>query len=323
MRSDALHAGLLALALTLSALGGSVRSGRGVPVARHGPTLTSAVTPERQADGSWVLRDAGGTALPLRHYARIASGTLIADRVLSDLCEPTRVVAFTMYGAEGSRDAHRYRGKATLASRASVEKVLMLRPDLLIVNNLVDPGYVTRLREHGIAIFDLGHMRGLDTLLLNIQAIGILIGAPERATAYAASLSRHMQAVNRQPPEHPRPRALYLSVYADHLYGGAGRTSYHDVLEHAGLSDVAAGAGLDGWPELTAERVLALNPEVLVTKQGMGAVLCRHPGLTSLRPCANGGALVELDGTLLDDPGPTMLEATEALYDAYWHGGAR
>ncbi len=161
-------------------------------------------------------------------------------------------------------------------------------------------------------------MRGLDTLLPNIRAIGLLIGEPERAERYARTLAQRMARIAHTLPEGQRPKALYLSVYADRLYGGAGRTSYHDVIEHAGLVDVAAEAGFEGWPELSPEQVLSLDPEVLLTKRGMAAVVCRHAGLSALRPCTGQGRVVELDGPLLDDPGPIMLDAAEALFDAYW-----
>ncbi len=317
IRTDAINGAALALTVCAAALGGGISTGRGTPMIGRAPELTSSVHAEKRGDGTSFLRDATGAEIPLKHYTRIASGTLIADRVLADLCEPDRIVAFTKYGADSSRDAHRFKGKATLAGRAPLEAVLELKPDLLIVNNLVDPGYVARLREHHIPVFDLGHMRGLATLIPNIQAIGILIGAPERANAYAATLQRRMHAITQGEAQRKRPGALYLAVYADHLYGGAARTSYHDVLEQAGFVDVAAHAGLDGWPELTSERVLALDPDVLLTKNGMGAVLCRHAGLTQLRPCTGEGRVIELDGVMLDDPGPIMLDAAEALHDAY------
>ena len=230
-----------------------------------------------------------GTAVPLLDYQRIASGTLIADRVLSDLCEPTRIVAFTSHGAADSANAHRLAGKAQIAARAPVETILALKPDLLIVNNLVDPGYVGQLREHGVRVFDLGHMRGLPTLLLDIRVIGWLIGAPERAERYAVSLERRMQRVAAPRAGKPAPGAMYIGIYGDRMYGGAAGTSYHDVLVHAGLRDVAAEAGMQGWPELTGEQVLWIDPEVVVTHKHMGAVLCRHAGFELLRPCRGAG----------------------------------
>jgi len=278
------------------------------------------VQPETRADGTRVLRDAGGAASPLVRYARIASATIIADRVLADLCEPTRVVAVTDYGADRSVSAHRFAGKGRLAARASLESVLSLKPDLVLVNNLVDPGYVARLREHGIEVFDLGHMRGVDTLLPNIRAIGWLIGAPERAEAYAQALAERLARI-APDARTPRPRAIYVSMYGDKLFGGADRTSYHDVIRFAGLADAAAEAGLSGWPELSAERLLVLDPDIILTKPGMGQVMCRHGGLSALRACRGEARIVELDGALLDDPGPPILDAAETLYRAL-HGAA-
>jgi iron complex transport system substrate-binding protein len=280
--------------------------------------LNAAIKPETLPDGTRVLRDATGVAVPLRSYQRIVSQTLIADRVLSDLCEPTRIIAFTSHGAAESVIAHRLAGKAQLPSRAPVEKLLELKPDLVIVNNLVDPGYVGRLREHGIRVFDLGHMRGLDTLLPNIQAIGYLIGAPERAGRYAHSFKERLERVAAPRAGKPRPGSMYISIYGDRMYGGAGRTSYHEILVHAGLRDLAAEAGLDGWPELTNERILALDPEVIVTQRNMGPVICRHAGLGGIKPCRGAGKFVELPWQLLEDPGPSILDTTEMLYDALW-----
>jgi iron complex transport system substrate-binding protein len=320
-RLDLLNVLGLLLSLTASAYGGTTGTGRGLPNLERSAQLAAHLEVEALPDGRPALRDAGDRLIPLVPYQRIASATLIADRVLADLCDPTRIAAFSRYGAESGHDAPRLQGKPTIGARASVEEVLAVKPDLLLVNNLVDPGYTARLREHGVVVFDLGHMRGLATLLPNIEAIGLLIGQAERARAYAHALEARMTRLARDVPESKRPRAAYLAVYADKLYGGAARTSYHDVLVHAGLIDAAAQAGLSGWPELTAEQVLSLRPEVLLTKPGMGAVLCRHAGLSELRPCRGTGRLIELDGVLLDDPGPAMLEATEALYEAVWGTG--
>jgi iron complex transport system substrate-binding protein len=320
MKVDALNAVGLLLALAAAMLGSGLRwqpepSSRAAAGAR--PASTTAPAIETMPDGVPALRDAQGVLVPLRPYRRIASGTLIADRVLADLCEPDRIVAFTRYAAQ-TASAHRYAGKPAIGARDDVERVLALAPELLFVNDLIDPHYVARLREHGVQVFDLGPMRGLSTLLPNIRAIGMLIGAPERAARYADTLQARLRQVARAERGKPRPRALYLGIYGDKLFGAAADTSYHDVIEYAGLADAAGAAGLTGWPELTSERVLVLDPDLLITRAGMAGTLCRHPGLDQLRPCRAGGHMVELPGALLDDPGPAMLDAAEALHDEYW-----
>lgn len=319
-RVDAANGMALCAALTLAIWGGATRStGKHTIDVARGPDLTGAtVAAEKQADGSFSLRDASGVLVPLKPYARIASTTLLADRILADLCEPTRIIAYSLNGAKNGYAPYRFAGKPSVDTHVGIEPLLQLKPDLVLVNELVDPTYLARLRERGVAVFDLGHMRGLSTLLPSIRAIGALLGEPERAEIYAQNLSERMRRVAPSIPSAQRPRALYLATYADRLYGGAALTSYHDVLVHAGLRDVAAEAGLSGWPSLSTERVLALDPQVIVTKIGMGAVLCRQPGLENSRPCQATGRIVELPAVLLEDPGPPMLEATEALHRTVW-----
>ncbi|HEY6881667.1 MAG TPA: ABC transporter substrate-binding protein [Polyangiales bacterium] len=310
MKTDLINLAGVLVALALAIAGGALRTDE---VQRTPPSVHNALTPVQLADGSRALRDARGALIPLRPYTRIASGTLISDRVLLDLCEPGRIVAFTQYAA-ATPQGYRYQGKPTIGARDDIERVLGLQPELMIVSDLIDPNYAARLRERGVQVFDIGPMHGLTTLLTSIRAIGWLIGEPERAERYAASLEARLVALAPGPKG---ARTLYLARYGDKLFAAGAQTSYHEVIEFAGLRDAAAERDLVGWPELTSEGVLAIDPDLLLTRTGMSASLCRHPGLDQLRPCQPGGRILELDGALLDDPGPTMLEAAEALRRAY------
>jgi hypothetical protein len=112
-----------------------------------------------------------------------------------------------------------------------------------------------------------------------------------------------------------RPRAIYASIYGDSMYGASTGTSHHDVLLAAGLRDKAAGVYQD-WPRYTPEMMLALDPDVIVTQDGMRELMCRHTNLERLRACGPSGQIVEVNGRLLDDPSLTMLDAAEAVYEA-------
>jgi ABC-type Fe3+-hydroxamate transport system substrate-binding protein len=96
------------------------------------------------------------------------------------------------------------------------------------------------------------------------------------------------------------------------LVGGARDTSWHDVLEAAGLRDAASDR--TGWPSWTPIDVATRNPAWIVTEPGMGALLCDRDGIAATEACRL-GHVAEVDGDLLSDPGLTMLEAAEAVAD--------
>lgn len=251
------------------------------------------------------LTDATGVTVQLRDFRRIVSASTVADRLLLELCPRDRVVAFTARSAEGP-DGHRFAGATTIGSLDDTEAILALRPDLVLTHNVAARRRVERLREAGLTVFDLGALEGRRTLTEDIRQIAALCGAPERGARYAERFDRRL---DRLAPGTPSESALYVSVYADRLYGGARGTSYHDVIVAAGLRDLAA--HLDGWPQYDAEQLLTLDPDLIVTREGMRATLCDHPLLSRLRACD--GAVIELDGDLLDDPGVGMLDAAEQL----------
>lgn len=257
------------------------------------------------------LEDATGTRVDLMPFRRIVSASAVADRLLFELCEPDRVVAFTSYGARESYRRHLYAGKPTIDDLSDVEAILALRPDLVLVNNVAEPKRVARLREAGVVVFDLGPMRGVSSLEANIVTVGKLLGAPDRGEALRIAFRRRIERVAQGMEASSRRKGLYVGIHGGRLFGGTRGTSYGDILRFAGVDDVAAETYRD-WPEYTSEQVLLLDPELLVTYRGMGAALCRHPGLSRLRACS-AGEVVEMDERLLGDPGLEMLEAAEVL----------
>ncbi|MGD0674472.1 MAG: ABC transporter substrate-binding protein [Polyangiaceae bacterium] len=262
------------------------------------------------------LIDHSGTAVPRRDYRRIASGSSVSDALLLDLCEPDRIAAFTAYSARRSTSGFRYAGKPVIERIEDVEFILALHPDLVVVSGMGDPRPLARLRDAGIAVFDLGDMRGLSTLIPNAIEVAALVGHPDRGERLARTLVEEMNGVDVGVPRDGRRRAIYLSAIGASLFGGAAGTSYHDVLVAAGLIDAASGYA--GWPQYTTEEVLALDPDIIVTNEGMRDRLCGRSLLSSLRACRHPEAIVEMDAALLGDPGPAMVDAAREVRAAVY-----
>lgn len=263
--------------------------------------------------GGQGLVDASGQTVAIAPFRRIVSTDLVTDRLLVELCEPDRIAAFSGAGVRGSQRAFQYAGKPAVEGLGPIESLLVLKPDLVLLHTWGAAGRIAKLRAAGIAVFDLGDLRGLSTLLSSAETLADLLGQPDRGRAFTTSFGRRMQAVAAPLGARPRRTALYLAAVGPGLYGGTAGTSYHDVLTHAGLVDVAASDFAD-WPRYSAEQVLGMAPDLLVTKADMGAVICRYPGLHRLAACGDRARLIELPAALLDEPGPAMLDAAEALF---------
>lgn len=263
-------------------------------------------------DGRLAVRDAHGTPIPLARYTRIASLGMESDALLSELCERDRLVAASTY--HRGVVVLRLAGLPRLPGLDDLEAVLRLEPDLVLVSSGADQlDRIARLRQAGLTVCDLGSQRGLASLLPNARLLGVLIGADERAARFVASFTTRLGNVAaRLPADAPRPRALYVGVYGRDLYGGGDGTSYHDLITAAGLRDAAEGR-FSGWPKLSIEEVIAIDPDVLVLATGSATTLRALPGAEAIRAVVDGRLLV-LDEGLLEDPALGLLDAAEALF---------
>jgi iron complex transport system substrate-binding protein len=143
--------------------------------------------------------------------------------------------------------------------------------------------------------------------------IGALLGTDARAERFITTFTQRLANVDAAlPANHMKRRAFYLGVYGRDLYGGTVGTSYHDLIDAAGLIDAAA-ERFTGWPKLSLEDVLALDPDALVVSPGSASALRTLPGIDTLRAVLDGHLLI-IDDELLEDPGPGLLDAAETLF---------
>lgn len=309
-----------AMAAVLAAVGGTmIDFGHVAPAPRAASRTALADVVYVDMPGGQGIMDATGTAVAIAKYQRIVSASTTADWILTELASPAQVLAFTERSASGAPWKHKFADKQTLAAISNLEALMAMKPDLVIAESLGDVRRIARLREHGLAVFDIGSMRGTATLYPAMRRLGALLGHPERGALLADRYRRSLAGIADSIPASKRRQALYVSIYGDKLYGGTRGTTYHDILTAAGLIDIAAAHYRD-WPEYSSEQLVEMDPALLVTRTGMGAIICRQPGLETLRACRVPGSIVEIDPYILEDPGLGILESAEAVHAAVYGG---
>jgi len=256
--------------------------------------------------------DARNRAVPTGTYHRIISLNIVADAILLEMVEPDRLVAVNAYTLDKSPSGYRFRGRVGISKTKDIEPVIALNPDLVIVSKFADEAYIARLHERGIAVFDLGEMRGVRDTMLNIKKLATVLNVAERGRRITDRFRRHLQALKTATATVTRPHGLYLTIYGDTLFGGTQGTSYADLLRYGGVRDLAAERGFTGWPRYSAEQLLDIDPPLIVTARGRRSIICRHAILSRLSACRT-DRVVELPKRNISDPGLGLVDAAEDL----------
>jgi iron complex transport system substrate-binding protein len=216
--------------------------------------------------------------------ARIVSVTLATDEILLALVGPPRLLGVT-YLADNERVSNMRQEAAAVPHkvRADPEQIISLQPDLVFVASFLRGEFIRLLQAAGLVLFQFQEYASIPEIQQNIRLIGQVVGEEAKAEALVAAMQARLQALAEQlPPLGTRPRVLYWGSYG---YTAGRMTSMDDLITYAGGENLAATYGIIGPANLSAEQVLAMNPQVIVSgsldqgmQRGLPAALM-HPAL--------------------------------------------
>jgi iron complex transport system substrate-binding protein len=276
-----------------------------------------------------TVKDASGFSLTVPVAPRaIVSLTLATDELLLDLVDPSRLKAIDTFAADpGISNIAAWARTFPTRITGDKEAVLALKPDLVLVADWKDKEFVQTLRDAGVPVFVCRTANNFDELTAAITALSSLVGAPEKGRQLVARIQTRLAAVtdrikNLTPDQ--RPSVLFYS-FSGSTYGKG--TSADALVTAAGLVNAAARAGLSGWPTLSREQLLQLNPDIIVLPSwNYGgktdtAVERRQfvadPALAGLRAIRTNRVLV-LDDRHLNATSQYMADGVEDLARAAW-----
>lgn len=175
------------------------------------------------------------------------------------------------------RDAPFLGRLAGRGSTIAVEKLLQLRPDLILDAGAADATYISAARavheQTGVPCV-LTHGR-MPEHPAQLRAVGRIVGEARRAeplAVYADAVLALAGRVRQDTPVHRRPR-VYFGRGSDGLETGLEGSINAEVIETCGGRNVAAAVGKGSLARVSLEQILAWDPEVIVTQD---AAFARH-----------------------------------------------
>ena len=192
---------------------------------------------------------------------------------------------------------------------------MALSPDLVVVSkDGTDRAAWEKLETLGLAVV-VTEGATLAGVLQDIARVGHALGEDARAAALVASLGKRIAAAEAIGRARPPTRALAL-IWPDPPVVAGGGTFLGDVLARAGFSNVVPKSAGD-WPRVSFETLAAWDPDLVVRPETAEntAAFARAFGDTRWRlvRAVREGRVVAVPGSLLERPGPRLVEALERL----------
>lgn len=204
----------------------------------------------------------GAPLPPVFPPQRIVSLTLATDEMLLALVRPERIRALTIWADDPlSSNVVTEAGRIPHRVGANAEQVIAHQPDLILVAPYTAAAVTNLLKAGGSPLHVLQSYDSIAEIQRNIIAVGRAVGEQPRAETLVADMNRRLAAVEEQLRGFPQPAVLY------YMPGGftAGRhTTIDEMLTRAGGRNVAAAAGIWRFKRISQERLVTLNPRIIL-----------------------------------------------------------
>ncbi|GHS95524.1 ABC transporter substrate-binding protein [Synergistales bacterium] len=156
----------------------------------------------------------------------------------------------------------------------SPEMLLTVAPDLVVLDNL-NFNLKDRIENLGIDVFVL-RSDNIPTLCDSIEGLGSVLNLRERGSEIASSIRSELERIRLLTNGLPRPRVA-IAVDRDvkdpliHSLYIAGRESFYDELINLSGGENAFNMAGVTYPRMSAEGLLALDPDVIIDIVGSHA----------------------------------------------------
>jgi iron complex transport system substrate-binding protein len=217
------------------------------------------------------------------------------------------ISGFTVRPAEARRDKPR----VSAFTNADLDRIVALKPDLVVGFSDIQAGIAKDLAELGIEVY-LFNQRSIAGILDTVARVGSLVGAADEAAALIRRLEAGLEAVREEGRSLPRRPRVYFEEWDEPQISCIRWVS--ELIEVAG--------GVDCFPELSTAplargRVIAdpqevprRRPDVIVAswcgKKFRPDRLRARPGWDDT-PALRSGCLYEIDSSEILQPGPAAL----------------
>jgi iron complex transport system substrate-binding protein len=249
------------------------------------------------------------------------------------LGEQDRIVGITGYAVRPP-EARRDKPKVSAFTSAKIDKILDLKPDLVLTFSDLQADIAAELIRRGIELHAF-NQRNVDGILAMIRTLGALVGATDGAERLLDQLRARLDDARRRSERLDRRPRVFFEEWDEPLISGIGWVS--ELIGMAGGVNVFANLAEGRSAKertVTPAQVVERRPDIIIGswcgKRFVPGKVRAREGFADI-PAVKTDELHEIKSTIILQPGPAALteglDALQAIIEGWsWRavsGGTR
>ena len=187
----------------------------------------------------------------------ISLGQTITERIYL-LGADRNLIANTVYCVQ-PEDAKQKEKVGTLI-QANLEKIVALKPDLVIATNMARPKQLRKLKDLGIRVVQFSYPKNFSEMCRQFLELGELLGKEEKAKEIIDNTKKEVAAIRMKTSNLSKKR-VFIQLGIKPLHAVTRESFLNDYIEFGGGENIALN---EGHGTYSREKVLKGNPEVII-----------------------------------------------------------
>jgi iron complex transport system substrate-binding protein len=225
------------------------------------------------------------------------------------LGEQDRIVGISGYVVRPPQ-VRREKPRVSAFTSANIEKILALKPDLVVTFSDLQADIVAELIRRGLNVHAF-NQRSIAGILDMIRMVGAIVNAGEQADELVARLDTRLAEARNRAAQLPKRPRVFFEEWDDPLISGIGWVS--ELVEIAGGVDIFADRRNQSAARdriVTPDEVIAREPDLIIGswcgKKFRPERVATRAGFDHIRAVQHQD-LYEIKSSLILQPGPAAL----------------
>jgi len=199
-----------------------------------------------------------------------------------------------------------------------LEKIIQIKPDLVIAFRGNPLRMVHRLKDLGLPVFVLDEGTTLESVFVLIQKIGRITRREKAAENLISPLRGNLESIKNRLKKASQKPKVFIDLYGKGLWTFGAKSLLNDLVSNA-LGENIAGQIPRAWFNYTREEIIHQNPDfiVIISKsfadfREIKTWITEKSHLESVKAVQKGN-IYFLDEDLIARPGPRLFQAFAQL----------
>jgi len=145
------------------------------------------------------------------------------------------------------------------AMDVNIEKILLLKPDVVIASSLIKPESIDNLKKLGIKVVSQPYPKSFEEICTYFIQIGRIVGQETKAKILVSQQKDRLAQLKAKIPGGKNPKIL-IQIGAKPLFCAVPETFMDDFISFSGGTNIAEGFKIGS---ITREFILKQNPDVI------------------------------------------------------------